>query len=256
MDKSLCISLLICLFALNGMAQEDNADVRWLIGKVVGADSTNAVPFAFLAESNTGIGKETDDNGVFRMSTQLSDTIYFRCMGYEDAMFVITEEMFADTALFCVNAKSYQLESIDVLMFKSYASFRAMVANMDMIEDNRISFDIGIDIRDVRRAKKEQEKTFGAGLSFGSNGMTRKEKKYVAFAGNEKRYERFRKMTSRENMMYLTKLENAQLDSFMVFLRAKHKIDPDLSDYKMMEAINIVFEEFLALNGDSLKVSK
>ncbi len=256
MDKRLYILLLIYLYSLDVLAQKSSNDLRLLTGKVVGSDSICAVPFAFVANSQTGTGKETNDNGVFKLKAEPNDTIYFRCMGYDDTMFIVTEEMFVDTVLFCVNEKTYELESVDVLMFKSYASFRAMVSNMDMIEDNRILFNIGIDIRDVRRAKKEQEETFGVGLSFGSGGMTRKEKKYVAFASNEKRYERFREITSRENMRYLTKLNDARLDSFIVFLRTKHNINPEWSDYKMMEAINIVFEEFLALQGDTINISK
>jgi len=246
----------VLLYTLNGFAQEKHEELRQLVGKVVGSDSIRSVPFAFVADSQTGLGKETNEEGVFKIGSDVNDTIYFRCMGYEDTMLVVNEEMFADTVLFCVKEKSYQLESVDVLMFRSYATFRHMVANMDMIPDNKFSMPIMIDMRDVRRAKKEKEKTFGVGLGFGSNGMSRKEKKYVAFAAYEKRFERFREMTSRENMKYLTKFEGAQLDSFMVFLRSKHNINPDLSDYKMMKAINIVFEEYLALQTDTLEMVK
>jgi len=254
MNKKQFTTYILMLFTWQALLAQDIINHQFLlIGKVVKQDSLTAVPFAFVANSHSGLGKETDDNGLFKLNTSVSDTLFFRCMGYEDTMIVVTESMLSDTLLFCVQEKSYQLASVDVLMFKSYASFRHMVANMDMIPDDRFVMPIKIDIREVRKAKKEQEKTFGNGLAFGSGGMTRKEKKYVTFARNEERYARFRRMTSRANMKHLTKLEGTQLDSFMVFLRTKHNINPDLSDYKMMEAINLLFHEFLALRSDTLK---
>jgi hypothetical protein len=122
-----------------------------------------------------------------------------------------------------------------------------------MMPDNSMKMNFGFTMTDLRRAEKEKSGTAGFTGRFGGGGATREEKKYAVFLRNEKRYERFREMTSRENMKYLTSLEGAQLDSFMVFLRTKHKINPDLSDYDMMSAINQVFEEFLALNTDSLR---
>ncbi len=222
-----------------------------LVGKVVHADSTSVVPFAFIANSQTGLGKETHDNGIFTLNTSVNDTLFFRCLGYQDTMLVVNAEMLSDTLLWVVQEKTYELGSVDVLMFRSYASFRHMVANMDMMPAESISMPVIVDMREIRKKQKEQQKTFGVGITFGGGSMTRAEKKYADFAANEKRYERFREITSRQNMQYFTKLDGADLDAFMVFLRTKHKINPDWSDYKIMEAIDIVFDEYLALNNDT-----
>ncbi|WP_430815745.1 hypothetical protein [Carboxylicivirga sp. RSCT41] len=253
--EKIYLLLALLVFSMSVIAQEGD-DKQLLIGKVVHSDSTTVVPFAFVANSQTGFGKETREDGIFKLNTMVNDTLFFRCLGYQDTMLVVTEQLLNDTLLWVVKEKTYELGSVDVLMFKSYASFRHMVANMDMMPTEGISMPVYVDIREVRKQKKEQEKTFGVGIGFGSGSKTRAEKKYEAFAAKEKRYERFREMTSRKNMQYLTKLEGAELDSFMVFLRTKHKINPDLSDYKMMEAINMVFEEFLALNNDTIKVTE
>lgn len=236
------------------LGQNDETDKALLIGKVVSQHNSKPIPFAFVANSQTGFGKETNDQGLFKLYTESNDTLYFRCLGYQDTMLIVNHDMLKDTLLWTVKEKNYEIESVDVLMFRSYATFRHMVANMDMMPDNQYSMPVSIDVRAVKKAIREKDKRFGPGLAFGSGGATRKEKKYAAFASNEKRYERFREMTSRENMKYLTKLEGAELDSFMVFLRSKHRINPDLSDYYMMQAINLVFEEFLALNSDTINV--
>ncbi len=243
------VTVLISMLSFSLLkAQYDEDNSLLLLGKVVERDSTSAVPFAFVANSQTGFGKETNDNGEFKLTTQVNDTLYFRCLGYQDTMLVVQEHMLTDTLLWVVNKKSYELGEVNVLMFRSYASFRHMVANMDMMPMKSRPMNMGFTMNDLRRAEKEKSGTFGLTGRFGGGVETRKEKKYAAFAANEKRFERFRELTSRENMQYLTKLDGAELDSFMVFLRTKHRINPELSDYKMMEAINMVFEEFLALH--------
>jgi hypothetical protein len=251
------IYLFVVLIAINltVLAQEED-DKLLLVGKMVHVDSSTVVPFAFVANSQTGLGKETSDDGIFKLNTAVNDTLFFRCLGYQDTMLIVKEEMLSDTLLWVVQEKTYQLGSVDVLMFRSYASFRHMVANMDMMPSKGQKMNMGFTMNDLRTAEKGRSGTAGFTGRFGGGGMTRKERKYAAFASNEKRYERFREMTSRENMQYLTKLNGAELDSFMVFLRTKHKINPDLTDYKMMEAINLVFEEFLALNNDTTHQSK
>ncbi|MCU4154746.1 hypothetical protein J1N10_02090 [Carboxylicivirga sp. A043] len=248
--------LILLVYQLSSFAQEE-VEKHLLIGKVVHADSITAVPFAFVANSQTGFGKETHDDGVFKLNTSPNDTLFFRCLGYQDTMLVVNEDMLSDTLLWVVKEKTYELGSVDVLMFRSYASFRHMVANMDMMPTQGVSMPIVLNQAAIKKAIREKEMAaglnngFGVGIGFGSGGKTRAEKKYETFAANEKRYERFREMTSRKNMQYLTKFEGAELDSFMVFLRTKHKINPELSDYKMMEAINLVFEEYLALKNDT-----
>ncbi len=242
---------MLFLMGLMGLHAQDEVKSHLLVAKVVKQDSITPVPFAFVANSYTGLGKETDDAGMFKMSTNLNDTIFFRSLGYETAILRVNEAMLNDTLLWIVQEKTYELGSVDVLMFKSYASFKHAIANMDMMPDKSIGMPITIDMREIRRAIKEKSNTFGVGVGFGS-AQTRAERKYAAFQANEKKYERFREMTSRENMQYLTKLEGEKLDDFMVFLRTKHRINPDLDDYKMMEAINQVFEDFLALNTDTI----
>lgn len=232
-------------------AQEETGDKVVLIGKLVENDSVTAVPFAFVANSQTGYGKETDERGIFKLNTSACDTLFFRSLGYQDTLMVIEEQMLTDTLVWVVRKKSYQIGEVQVLMFRSYASFRHMVANMDMLPTKSAPLSMGFTMNDLRRAEKERSGTFGLTARFGGGSTTKAEKDYATFIAEEKRYERLRELTTRENMKYFTKLDGTELDSFMVFLRTKHKINPNLSDYKMMEAINQVFEQFIAMRNDT-----
>ena len=54
-------------------------------------------------------------------------------------------------------------------------------------------------------------------------------------------------ISSYKNMLSFTGFEGEKLDTFVVFLRRNYKINPDLSDYKIMAAVQVAYEEFLAM---------
>ncbi|WP_439181860.1 hypothetical protein [Carboxylicivirga taeanensis] len=246
------ILLLGCCGSL--FAQEGVGERVLLIGRLVERDSVTAVPFAFVANSQTGFGKESDERGMFKLNTGVGDTLFFRCLGYQDTLLVINEQMLRDSLFWIVQKQTFELGEVQVLMFKSYASFRHMVANMDMLPTKSKGMSMGFTMNDLRRAEKERSGTFGLTARFGRGSTTKAEKRYEALLDEEKRDERLRELTSRQNMRYFTKLDGADLDSFMVFLRTKHKINPALSDYKIMEAVSQAFEMYIVMRNDTTKL--
>lgn len=245
-------------FAISSTAQQDKP--IHVLGKVQTA-SGEALPFAFIVNSATGIGKETNEKGLFKIQVCVSDTILFRSLGYEDALWPVAGlDLSSEIQVFNVVEKSYALESVDVLSFRSYATFRHKVANME-ISDDTPAINMGSMFGEhfmadmTTLASKNAQR--GAGVDLlaipmlvGKALIKRKPK--LDLSQKEKIYERYNRMTSRQNLQSFTKFEGVKLDSFIVFLRSKHKINPRLSDYEMMEAINLVYEEFLALQTDTI----
>lgn len=247
------ISLSICLLlAFSTNAQ--NGELIRVLGKVSIENSDSIVPFAFVANSKTGIGKETNERGIFRMDVEAGDTILFRCIGYEDAVWPLTDiDVDVDTIYLTVKAKNYALESIDVLWFRSYASFRHKVANMPIEETEfklPFSIDLGRIVAEAQSESKAEEGRFG--ISFGAGSTNSSQRKYNHLLAEERLYRRYNKLTSHENLQAFTQLEGAKLDSFIVFLRTKHNIDPKLSEYDMMAAIARVFDDYQSLQTDSI----
>ncbi|TRX71011.1 carboxypeptidase-like regulatory domain-containing protein [Carboxylicivirga sp. M1479] len=255
------VAMLLCLSSI--LLAQSNHGEHTLIGKVVTEDSTSVVPFAFVASNESGLGKETNENGCFKLNTSVGDTLFFRSLGYEDALLLVDEPMLSDTLIWQVKAKSYELASVDVLMFRSYASFRSMVANMDIMEDkSSMNMSFMLDVRhlgaDLATAGSSYSqagsginllaipKLIGSRIIHTKEGLTHEE--------NSKLYERYNQFTTKENLRSFTKLDDEDLDAFIVFLRSKHKIDPHLSDYKMMEAIGMVLNQFLALKEDTTHI--
>ncbi|MCU4174715.1 hypothetical protein [Carboxylicivirga sp. N1Y90] len=246
--KIYSVVLLILMFG-NVQAQEN--ETIHIYGKVEVSNTEEEVPFAFIANSATGIGKETNDKGLFKIQVCLSDTILFRCMGYEDGVWPVAELDLDQTIIILeVQPKQYALEAVDVLWFRSYATFRHKIANMDMMP-TKMHMPIHIDMKELNAIAKAESGMFGGGISMGTY-RTKEEKQYAKLLAYESLYSNFNRLASRENLQVFTKFQGGKLDSFIVFLRSKHNIDPKLPDYEMMEAINLVYEEFLALQTDTI----
>lgn len=247
------ITLLTCLLSATASAQTPKT-VR-ILGKVVSDSLKTPVPFGFVANSETGIGKETNIHGLFLLDISPNDTILFRCMGYEDAQWALNDVYTkGDTLILEATPKTYALKEIKVLNFRSYAAFRHKVAHMeDMYHEFKMPFKI-----EVGKALAEQKAnsgTFSYSFRLPHKTENKETREYKALLNKEKVYERYNNLTSRDNLQTFTDLEGAKLDSFIVFLRSKHNIDPKLNDYDLMAAINEVYQDFIALQSDTTKIT-
>ena len=241
----------------NGIAQTQTN--KRILAKVLEENSNTPVPFAFIANSKTGMGKETNNDGIFRMDVSTSDTLLFRCMGYDLNSWSLTDyNLDTDTLILRVSPRSYALDEINVVQFRSYAAFRSRVANMPLVETGEYKLPFTIDVRGALAEQKAESGTFGTSLgsivSLVSKIKTNDQKQYANTLANEKQCALYNKITSRDNLEYFTKLEGPKLDSFIVFLRTKHKIDPKLSEYDMLVEVGAAFDHFLALNTDTISI--
>nr|WP_321450180.1 carboxypeptidase-like regulatory domain-containing protein [uncultured Carboxylicivirga sp.] len=249
------VSILFVILAMvlgNSIAQTNHR----ILAKIQDSTTQQPVPFAFVASNKTGIGKETNTNGVFKMDIADTDTILFRCMGYEDNRWAISNiDLSSDTLTLMVNSKEYVLNEIKVVNFRSYAAFRSMVANMPMMETGEYKLPFKIDVSSVKGDIKMAAGSFGVGMSLNWCKQTPEEKKYNKILANENLYSLYNKLTSRDNLQAFTQLNGASLDSFIVFLRTKHNIDPKLSEYDMMVEVSSAFDHFLAARSDSTTIN-
>jgi len=245
------------LVIVNGIAQTQTN--KQILAKVLEEKSNTPVPFAFIANSQTGTGKETNNDGVFQMNVSPTDTLLFRCMGYELNSWSLADfNLDTDTLFLTVIARSYALDEINVVQFRSYAAFRSRVANMPIMETGEYKIPFKIDLGWAMSEKKAESGTFGTSLgsivSLISKNKNDDQKQYANTLAKEKQCALYNQITSRDNLQYITKLEGPKLDSFIVFLRTKHKIDPKLSEYDMLVEVGAAFDYFLAMNTDTISI--
>ncbi len=105
----------ILLFFNNLFAQE--VTVR---GEIVGADSSTAIPFVYVINTNTGHGEMSDGNGKFFINADVSDSIIFSFIGYK-RLKIPVKKLFHGEGSQCkiiMNETSYNLNQVVVSDFK------------------------------------------------------------------------------------------------------------------------------------------
>ncbi len=251
---SLFLFILIISLSLsnNLLSQHNNKTERWITGEIVSEPTGIPIPFSYIVNNRTGVGKETNGTGQFKMHIQPGDSIHFRCMGYVDTIWVASvSDLANDTLKLITKQKTYALNEVDVIWFRSYASFKYRVANLKVETDQPIKLNLNINFKELAALKKAESGSFGFSFSSG-NGISISQKQYDDLRKKEQLLARYNQLTSRENLKDLTQLEGPKLDSFIVFLRSKHKINPNLPDYEILTHIQMVYENFLAMNTDSI----
>ncbi len=211
--------------------------------------SDQVIPFSFVANMRTGDGKETRENGCFNMFVAVGDSLIFKCLGYVDTTWVVSNEnLLLDTIPLKVEAKSYSLNEVNVYWFRSYAAFKQMFLSLKVPSEGPMKINFNINIKEINALAKANSGTFGLSSSMGGRPWKSKEqRKFDIFLAYEKRSERLKELTSHKNLMAFTGFEEEKLDSFVVFLRKHYTINPNLSNYKIMAAVQVAYEEFLAI---------
>ncbi len=108
----------LCIFLFlffNSNAQE--VTVR---GSIVGSDSSTAIPFVYVIDTNTGHGEMSDGNGKFVINANICDSIIFSFIGYK-RLKVPVKKLFNGEGSQCkiiMNETTYNLNQVVVSDFK------------------------------------------------------------------------------------------------------------------------------------------
>nr|WP_321450179.1 hypothetical protein [uncultured Carboxylicivirga sp.] len=249
--KKLILIVALFLLVFKGALAQTNSPL-WVM--IQDSSSLNPVPSAYIVNSTNSEVKATNDNGLLKIHVNPKDTLLFKCMGYENKSWIIdNNNASVDTIVLQVIEKSYTLNEIQVINYRSYAAFCSKIANMPMMETGEYKTPFKIDLGWALAEKKAESGTFG--VSFGDIqrliGKIRKHKANSIQASKEELSSIYKRVTSRDNLQAFTQLEGASLDSFLVFLRTKYKINSKLSEYDMLVQINDAYDHFLASRSDS-----
>ena len=109
------VLLILLLFFFNTNAQE--VTVR---GSIVGADSSTAIPFVYVINTNTGHGQMSDGNGKFFINANICDSIIFSFIGYK-RLKIPVKKLFNGEGSQCkiiLNETTYNLNQVVVSDFK------------------------------------------------------------------------------------------------------------------------------------------
>jgi hypothetical protein len=252
MKPNLAISIFIItqwFLPITGISQNINPEEKVVRFKLEVASTQDPVAFSYVGNARTGIGNETKENGSFNMTVAPGDSLLFRSLGYQDTSWVISQELMAlDTIHLCVEKKSYTIDEVNVYWFKSYASFKQKFLSLSLPPEKKVKMNFTIDVKELNALAKAESGTFGFSSNIsGGSWKSKQQREYDAFLNEEQRQARLKTLTSHENLKAFTGFEGTRLDSFVVFLRKHYTIDPELTNYKIMETVQVAYEDFLAL---------
>jgi len=122
--------------ASNGFAQVDPLPIR-LAGVIYSDDTPQNTPYVHIINIRKGTGVISDSIGFFKTKLLITDSLLFRCIGFEDKIFTLSDTI-SSTILF-VKVKlaqtSYFLDVIDVLALSRINQFRYDFTHMPLLDD-------------------------------------------------------------------------------------------------------------------------
>ncbi len=242
--------ILITILTVTGLSSI-KAQYHMVKGKVMAGETP--VEFAYIINKRTQTATETREEGRFNMETNLGDTLQFRCLGFKDTLFVVDETMVsAMIPVLKVVQQSYVLNEVEVRWFYSYASFKTAFANVKLSDKNKpFNYNIQPDMNEVLSNAKATSGNAGLSFTMGGKYLTKEQKTANEIKANESRMERYNHLTSYENVQAFTGLKGEMLESFIMYLRTKSKINPEWDDYNIMMGVKAAYANFLASNTNA-----
>lgn len=119
------LSLWLITTALPSVAQVDTMQVK-LAGLICIDDSTTNTPFIHIINLRTGAGVISDSLGFFKIKIQKSDSLLIRCIGFEDKVFNLKDNIVSTTTFIKINLSktTYSLKVINVYALNRLSQFR------------------------------------------------------------------------------------------------------------------------------------
>ena len=132
--------LLLILFLMTGciaaVAQSNHGDKRVdFYGYVVTADSLRPIRNTHVISKMAHCGTITNQQGLFHIQAQQTDTLWVSCIGYARRLVTIDSTLSsADTLLIRLYSETITLREVTVLPFSNYEGFKEMLISMPSIE--------------------------------------------------------------------------------------------------------------------------
>lgn len=208
------------------------------------------IDYAYIMNQRTNYGVESKNGGQIQIRVNENDTLIFRCLGYQDTTFIVTDQMLEKSNIFfAVMKQHYALDEVNVIHFYSYARFKQAFLNLKLPPEYKLEMP-AIDLNEIATNEYFSKDNPGLGVTLGGwrPYLTKEQKQLRSIQNNKNYWERYNNLTSYENLSAYTGLKGPTLDSFIVYLRTQYTINPKLTDYEIMASVKVAFENFLALN--------
>lgn len=262
LDKFLFIVLLGLVFYLDANSQIDSLPVR-LAGRVESVDSAFQLPYVHVINKRTGMGVITDTVGVFKTTLLASDTLIFRCMGFDDRFYTLPDSLNSNYLFVKLNMgpKSYRIKEVEVLALTPQHQFKYDFINMPIKEQDWPNQDLYIEgvnnpnYRKLREAERPIYPTYVGGPLAWAYKMSSKSKSLEELArlvNEDRMLEAANKKYNMDILGEFTGFTGDTLFAFFTFLGFSAKYIFDTPEYNIyLEILRKIpqFEAHIKSNG-------
>lgn len=233
--------------------QADSLSV-YVQGKLIDAESGEAIPFAHILLHSKLKGLTSDVNGCFDISSMKSDSLFISSIGYENLQLAV-EDLLVDSSLNIIrlSPKIYMLGEIKITQYPSYERLVEIVINPILSENEKSLFRAYSNLQKVGLGFIPRTKELYPGISGGPitgiyNLFSRTEKfrkKYIKLKEEEKRDLRFRKKINNDVICRITGLiDSVSITQFIKYCNFSESYLNTASEYELFTQIKHNYEAF------------
>ena len=98
-------------------AQEDNQDPVDLSGQVLDSENMQPIPYSHVIVKNRNLATATDDIGYFSVKVNVSDTLVFSAVGFENYQLIVKKGDDYENIEIILKPKIYTLKPVDIYAY-------------------------------------------------------------------------------------------------------------------------------------------
>ncbi len=253
--KKLFLALLVFSTTfISGKAQTDSLEIR-LAGIIRATVPGEQTPFVHIINLRTGKGVISDSVGIFRTKLYKTDSLLFRCLGFEDSFIQLPDSIHSTICFMEVilSPTSYNLGVVDIFALSRENQFRYDFINLPP-DKNAWEKQIiipGVTRSDYQWMRKEEKfnpkKTFNGPISalyfkFSDEGKSLM--KLAELLDEDEKQELINKKFNKKLLSEFTNYSGEKLDRFYQFINFSQQYLLENNAYDIFIKVKAKMEEF------------
>lgn len=249
--------LLICiLFTGIALSQDDDAVEQEINAVVVNAQTDKTMESVHVINLNQVVGTITNENGEFKITAAVNDTLYFSFLGFKSQKIRVTNDMFKfeDTKI-SLTELAYALEEVIVRPYQLTGYLEIDVKNLPINNAYQYSISgLSVGYEAGNKSTSAVTKVLGAILNpadllrnlFGK--QPNQMKKLRKMKEDDQIRDLLASKFDREILMEMLQIEKVDIQDILNNCNYSKSFITTANDLQILDAISSCYEEFKVLN--------
>jgi hypothetical protein len=253
--KKIIFTLVFLFTALIISAQEDE-NIQPLTAQVINAQTNAPMESVHVVNLNQVVGTITNEEGRFRISAQVNDTLYFTYLGFKSQKVRVTNDMFRfENTQIALTELAYALEEVIVKPYQLTGYLEIDVKNLPINNAYQYSISgLNKSYEGGNRSPSAVTKVLGAIMNPADllRNLFGKKPAQMRKLRKMKEDDEIRNLLAskfdREILTELLQLEKVDIDDILNNCNYSKSFISTANDLQILDAISSCYEEFRVLN--------